>query len=114
MNVIDAWKLADHHKLLNAPGTKEEAKVTIKKFFWNAVSSICYLYLCIYLALPPSCLLAEISLGPTNTPSTQEISDLTTADNKENLNTPIRTLKDNNGLLYHQVQYPIGVSKKEK
>ena len=32
MNVVDTWKLADHHKLLNAPGTKEEAKVTIKKF----------------------------------------------------------------------------------
>jgi hypothetical protein len=42
MNVMDAWKLADHHKLLNAPGTKEEAKVTIKKICWNAVSSICY------------------------------------------------------------------------
>jgi hypothetical protein len=33
--------LADHHKLLNAPGTEEEAKVTIK-ICWNAVTSICY------------------------------------------------------------------------
>jgi hypothetical protein len=32
MNDVVTWKLADHHKLLNAPGTKEEAKVTIKKF----------------------------------------------------------------------------------
>jgi hypothetical protein len=39
---------------------------------------------------------------------------LTTTDNKENLHVPIRTLKDNNGLLHHQVQYPVGVSKKGK
>jgi hypothetical protein len=34
--------------------------------------------------------------------------------NKENLHVPIRTLKENNGLLHHQVQYPVGVSKKGK
>ena len=66
-------------------------------------------------ALPrPSCMLAEISLGTSiNTP---EISDLTTTntDNKENLHVPIRSFKDNNGLLHHQVRYPVGVSKKGK
>ena len=64
-------------------------------------------------ALHP-CLLTEISLG--SSANAQEISDLTSlnADDKQNLHVPIRTLKDNNGLLYHQVQYPIGVSKKEK
>jgi hypothetical protein len=40
MNVVDTWKLADHHKLLSPPGTDEEAKVTIKRF--SAVLSICY------------------------------------------------------------------------
>ncbi len=59
-------------------------------------------------------MLAEISLGTSiNTP---EISDLTTTntDNKENLHVPIRSFKDNNGQLHHQVCYPVGVSKKGK
>jgi hypothetical protein len=107
MNVVDTWKLADHHKLLNAPGTEEEDKVTIKNLL-----ECCDINL--LLAPSHSRLLAEISLGPTNTPSTQEISELTTTDNKENLHVPIITLKDNNGLLHHQVQYPVGMSKKGK
>jgi len=78
------------------------------------VSSICY-YLSAFISAPlHSHLLADISLGPTNTPSTQEISELTAADNKENLHVPIGTLKGNNGLLHHQVQYPVVVSKKGK
>jgi hypothetical protein len=32
MNIVDTWKLADHPKLLNPPGTREDTtKVTIKK-----------------------------------------------------------------------------------
>jgi hypothetical protein len=60
----------------------------------------------------PSRMLAKISLGTSiNTP---EISDLTTTitDYKENLHVPIRSFKDNNGLLHPQVRYPVGVSKK--
>jgi hypothetical protein len=105
MNVVDTWKLADNHKLLNAPGTKEEAKVTIKN-----LPECCVINLLLTPShlFPPlhSRLLAEINLGPTNTPSTQEISELTTTDNKENLHVPIRTLKDNNGLLHHLSPVP--------
>jgi hypothetical protein len=59
-------------------------------------------------------LLTEISLGSST--NTQEISDLTSSnvDDKENLHIPIKTLKDNNELLHHQVCYPVGVSKKGK
>jgi hypothetical protein len=113
MNVVDTWKLADHHKLLNAPGTKEEAKEQKKNLpeccVINLLLTAPHLF---QLRHTPVCL--QNSLGPTNTPSTQELSELTTADKKENLHVPIRTLKDNNGLLHHQVQYPVGVSKKGK
>jgi hypothetical protein len=115
MNVVDTWKLADHHKLLNPPGTNEEAKVTIKRF----AGMLCYQFVTntsAFTSAPsrPSRMLAEISLGTSiNTPG---ISDLTTTitDNKENLHVPIRSFKDNNGLLHHQVRYPVGVSKKGK
>ena len=115
MNVVDTWKLAHYHKLLNAPGTKEESKVTIKTF----AGMLCHQFATntsAFISAPSHPrLLAEISLGATNSsPSTLEISDLTTADNKENVHHPIRTLKDNNGLLHHQAQYPVGVSKKGK
>jgi hypothetical protein len=32
MNVVDAWKLGDHHKLQNPPVTREDAKVTRTNF----------------------------------------------------------------------------------
>jgi hypothetical protein len=113
MDVVDTWKLADHNKLLNPPGTNEAAKVTIKRF----AGMLCYHQLVpntsAFTSAPSrsSRMLAEISLGTSiNTP---EISDLTTTntDSKETLHVPIRSFKDNNELLHHQVCYPIGVSK---
>jgi len=114
MNVVDAWKLADHHMLLNPLGTREDAKVTIRKFSGMLCHQLATTTSALISAALHPCLLAEISLGSST--NAQEISDLTSlnADDKQNLHVPIRTLKDNNGLLHHQVCYPVGVSKKGK
>jgi hypothetical protein len=108
MNVVDTWKLTDHQKLLSPPGTNEEAKVTIKRF----AGLLCYhfvTYTSMFTSAPShlSRMLAEISLGTS-------IKTTTNTDNKENWHVPIRSFKDNNRLLHHQVRYPVGVSKKGK
>jgi hypothetical protein len=49
--------------------------------------------------------------------STTEVSDVTTSSSSgggQNKHVPIRKLKDNNGLLHHQVRFPITVGKNGK
>ncbi len=50
-------------------------------------------------------ILSEISLPAVTSVSATEVSDVTTSPTGEgqNRNVPIRTLRDNNGLLHHQV-----------
>ena len=113
INVVDTWKLADYHKLLNAPGTREDAKMSIKRF----AGILCHQLVTNTSAFTStssrqSRMLSEISMPSVSTP---EISDVTTStENKENVHVPIRSLKDNNGLLHHQVRYRVSVSKAGK
>jgi hypothetical protein len=85
INVVDTWKLADYHKLLNDPGTKEDSKMSIKRF-----SGI----LCHQLGTNTSAftstsscqsrMCSEISMPSQPTLNTQDISDVTTnPENKE-------------------------------
>jgi hypothetical protein len=116
INVVDTWKLADYHKLLNAPGTKEDSKISIKRF----AGILCHQLVTNTSAftstsLRQSHMCSEISMPSQPTLNTQDISDVTTnTENKENFHVPIRLLKDNNGLLHHQVRYRVSVSKAGK
>jgi hypothetical protein len=116
INVVDTWKLADYHKLLNAPGTKEDSKMSIKRF----AGILCHQLVTNTSAFTStssrqSCMCSEISMPSQPTLNAQDISDVTTnTENKENFHVPIRSLKDNNGLLHHQVRYRVSVSKAGK
>lgn len=87
INVVDTWKLADYHKLLNAPGTKEDAKMSIKRF----AGILCHQLVTntsafTLTSLCQSCMLSEISMPAQPSVSTPEISDVTTSTkNKENV-----------------------------
>ena len=116
INVVDTWKLADYHKLLNAPGTKEDSKISIKRF----AGILCHQLVTNTSAftstsLRQSRMCSEISMPSQPTLNTQDISDVTTnTENKENFHVPIWSLEDNNGLLHHQVRYHVSVSKEGK
>jgi hypothetical protein len=61
-------------------------------------------------------LLSEISLPALTSVSATEVSDVTLSISGQGQEThvPLRTLKDNNVLLHHQVCYPITVGKNGK
>jgi hypothetical protein len=116
INVVDTLKLANYHILLNAPGTKEDSKMSIKRF----AGILCHQLVTNTSAftsasLRQSGMCSEISMPSKPILNTQDISDVTTnTENKEDFHVPIRSLKDNNGLLHHQVRYHVSVSKAGK
>jgi hypothetical protein len=59
---------------------------------------------------------SDISQPAFTTFSTTEISETVTnlSSDKENIHIPVRTLKENNGLLHQQVHFPKPVSKTGK
>jgi hypothetical protein len=57
-------------------------------------------------------LLTEILLPSQSSNSTQDISNVTESSVEYKENQPI-SIKDNNGLLHHQVHYPVTVGKME-
>lgn len=115
---VNTWKLADWHKILNPPNSREDTKMSIKKF----AGVLCYQLVTntsAFLSSPvrEPRLLSEISLPIVTSVSTTEVSDVTTSSSSgggQNKHVPIRTLKDNNGLLHHQVRFPITVGKNGK
>jgi len=116
INVVDTLKLANYHILLNAPGTKEDSKMSIKRF----AGILCHQLVTNTSAftsasLRQSGMCSEISMPSKPILNTQDISDVTTnTENKEDFHVPIRSLKDNNGLFHHQVCYHVSVSKAGK
>jgi hypothetical protein len=114
---VNTWKLADWHKIVNPPNAREDSKMTIKKF----AGVLCYQLVTntsAFLSSPvrEPRLLSEISLPAVTSASATEVSDVTTSPSGEgqNRHIPIRTLKDNNGLLHHQVCFPVTVGKNGK
>jgi hypothetical protein len=117
MNAVNTWKLADRHKILNPPNSREDTKMTIQKF----AGALCYQFVTntsafVSLSLLQQRLLSEVLRPAISSISTQDISNVTKSSTEFKVNPPItiRSIKDNNGLLHHQVHYPGTVGKNEK
>jgi len=71
-----------------------------------------------FLSSPPreSRLLSDISMPTYTSITATEVSDVTMSSlgGVQKDHVPIRTLKDNNGLLHHQLHYPVTVGKNGK
>jgi hypothetical protein len=118
MIVVNTWKLADWHKILNPPNAREDTRITIQRFS----GVLCYQFVTntsafVSFSLLQRKLLSEISLPAVSSTSTPDISSVTQdtlQQNKENVPVIVRTIKDNYGLLHHQVPYPVTVGKNGK
>jgi len=87
--------------------------MTIQKF----AGSMCYHFVTntsafVSVSLLQRRLLSEISLPAVLSTSTLDVSSVaqdTSQQKKENVPVTVRMIKDNNGLLHHQVPYPVTV-----
>jgi hypothetical protein len=81
---VNTWKLADWHKILNPPNSREDSKMTIKKF----AGVLCYHLVTNTSAFlsSPGCelrFISEISLPAETTVSATEVSNVTPSPSEE-------------------------------
>jgi hypothetical protein len=118
INVVDCYKLADHHKFINHRIPDKEYKMTITSFAgFLAYQLICNVssLLSFYNPVPQEL----ISLGCTGTPaevtvsyqSPESASSLTSGDK---IFLSIRALEDANQVVHHQIAYEKTVGGKGK
>ena len=119
MHVVDSWKLADYHNIINGANTKDENRMTVKRF----AGVLCYQLVtntCAFLsnAFAPSTSPSEIVVPAQRSISmssdTNEDSEVTMQEGQDTILIPKRSLADKNGVQHHQVAYPKTVGKSGK
>jgi hypothetical protein len=120
MNLTDAWKLADYHRIINW-GRTEDNRMTVQRFA-GVVGKQLIRNASMFseennlFAIPSSLSLPQGTQVTSTEASTSinlsTLSELTGA--QERVLIPVRTLVDTNGQQHHQVQYPVVESKSGK